>query len=67
MINYTYEAKEAKTGKKIKAQVQADNEQNAAKLIKDQGLTPLTIKAERGATSSFLNKVSTKDKVLFSR
>jgi len=67
MINYTYEAKEAKTGKKIKAQVQADNEQNAAKLIKAQGLTPLSIKAERGARSGFLNKVSTKDKVLFSR
>jgi type IV pilus assembly protein PilC len=67
MLSFDYEAKDAKTGKKIKAQVQADNEQAAAKLIREQGLTPLSIKAEKGATGRRLRRVRTKDKVLFSR
>ena len=36
MLNFTYEAKNAKTGQKVKAHVQADNEQAAAKLIREQ-------------------------------
>ena len=42
MLTFNYQARNAKTGKKIKAQVQADNEQAAAKLIREQGLTPLS-------------------------
>ncbi|HVX56164.1 MAG TPA: type II secretion system F family protein [Candidatus Saccharimonadales bacterium] len=67
MLNFTYEAKDAKSGKKIKAQVQADNEQAAAKLIREQGYTPLSIKAERPGGGFGLHRISTKDKVLFSR
>ncbi|HEX5744052.1 MAG TPA: type II secretion system F family protein, partial [Candidatus Saccharimonadales bacterium] len=67
MLSFDYEAKDAKTGKKIKAQVQADNEQAAAKLIREQGLTPLSIRAERGAVGRRLRRIRTKDKVLFSR
>jgi type IV pilus assembly protein PilC len=67
MLTFNYEAKNAKTGQKVKAQVQADNEQAAAKLIKEQGLTPLTIKEERGARTNFFRRIKTKDKVLFSR
>lgn len=67
MLSFDYEAKDAKTGKKIKAQVQADNEQAAAKLIREQGLTPLSIKAEKAAVGRRLNRIRTKDKVLFSR
>jgi type IV pilus assembly protein PilC len=67
MLSFDYEAKDAKTGKKIKAQVQADNEQAAAKLIREQGLTPLSIKAEKGAVGRRLKRIKTKDKVLFSR
>ncbi len=48
MLNFTYEAKNAKTGKKVKAQVQADSEAAAAKLIQAQGLTPISIKADKG-------------------
>jgi type IV pilus assembly protein PilC len=67
MLNYTYEARNAETGQKVKAQVQADNEESAAKLIRDQGLTPISIKSERAGGGLNLNRINTKDKVLFSR
>jgi len=68
MLTYTYEAKNAKTGQKVKAQVQADNEQAAAKLLREQGLTPLSIKLEKGSRGGrFHRRIKTKDKVLFSR
>lgn len=67
MLTFTYEAKNSKTGEKVKAQVQADNEQAAAKLIRDQGLTPLNIHADRAGGGRFRGRIKTKDKVLFSR
>jgi len=68
VLTFNYEAKNAKTGEKVKAQVQADNEQAAAKLIREQGLTPLNIKPERsGSFGPFHRRIKTKDKVLFSR
>jgi type IV pilus assembly protein PilC len=70
MLTYNYVARNAQTGQKVKAQVQADNEQAAAKLIHDQGLTPVSIKVGGeglGTNFKFLNKVKIKEKVLFSR
>lgn len=68
MLTFTYEAKNPKTGQKIKAQAQADNEQAAAKLIRGQGLTPLSITLEKSSVGSrFGRRIKTKDKVLFSR
>jgi len=69
MLTYKYEARNATTGKLIKAQVQADNEQVAANLLKTQGLTPLSISLDRKANGGrgFLSRVATKDRVLFSR
>lgn len=67
MLTYTYEAKNAKTGEKIKAQVQADSEQAAAKLIQGQGLTPTKIQVEKAAAGSHFRRIKIKDKVLFSR
>src|SRR5471030_2889555 len=67
MLTYNYQAKNAKTGQKVKAQVQADNEQAAAKLIRAEGLTPLEIKLERSSSGSRFRRIKTKDKVLFSR
>lgn len=67
MLTYSYVALNAKTGQRVKAQVQADNEQSAAKLLSSQGLTPIEIKAERAGGIDFLNRIKTKDKVLFSR
>jgi type IV pilus assembly protein PilC len=67
MLTFNYEAKNASTGKKIKAQVQADNEQEAAKAIRAQGLTPLNIQLEKGQGGRRFGRIKTKDKVLFSR
>jgi len=67
MLTFTYEAKNANTGKRVKAQVQADNEQAAAKVISEQGLTPLSIKLEKTGGGFGLHRIKTKDKVLFSR
>lgn len=69
MLTFRYEARNATTGKLVKAQVQADNEQVAANLLKTQGLTPLSITLDRRANGGrgVLSRVSTKDRVLFSR
>lgn len=66
MLTFNYRARNAQTGQKIKAQVQADNEQSAAKMIHEQGLTPLEIKLVK-SNSFGLKRIKTKDKVLFSR
>ncbi len=67
MLTFTYEARNASTGQKIKAQVQAENENSAATLIREEGLTPLSIKLEKSYGPRRLSHIRTKDKVLFSR
>lgn len=71
MLTYKYTAREAATGKKITAEVQAASEQAAAKLLHDQGLSPIEIipVSESGSNpiSRFKNRIKIKDKILFSR
>ncbi len=70
MITYKYTAKDPASGKKVHAEVQADSEQAAAKLITNQGLAPLEIIPEGGSSnplSSIFGRIKTKDKILFSR
>jgi type IV pilus assembly protein PilC len=67
MLSYTYEARNTTTGQKVKAEVQAENEKTAARLIKEQGLSPLSIKLSRQSFGGHLQRISTKDKVMFSR
>jgi len=70
MLTFAYEAKDASTGQKIKSTVEADNEQSAAKLIRDQGYTPLEIRLKQeGGTGigKIFSRVKTKDKIIFSR
>lgn len=68
MLSFKYTARDSTNGKKITAEVQAESEQAAAKLIRQQGLTPLEVTAsENGNKLGFLNRVSAKDRVLFSR
>lgn len=70
MLNYKYEARNPQTGEKVRAVVQADSEQSAAKLIKDQGLSPVSIVLENDSTKGFsrlFNHVKTKDRILFAR
>jgi len=70
MLNYQYTARNPATGQQVKAQVQADSEAAAAKLISQEGLVATDIHlmdAGRGALGSLTNRVSAKDRVLFSR
>lgn len=70
MLTFRYTARDSSTGEKITSEVQADNEQSAAKLIKQQGLAPVDIEAVDGSQSTFgkfRGRIKTKDKVLFSR
>ena len=70
MLSFKYTAREPSTGQYIKAEVQAEDEQAAAKLVRKEGLVPVDIKlAEKagGMLRSRFNRVKTRDKVLFSR
>lgn len=71
MLTFEYVARDPKTGEKIKAEVQADSEQAAAKLIHEEGFAPLDIvlKDSRsgGVLGRFQNKVKTKDRIVFAR
>ena len=70
MLTFQYEAKDRASGKHIKSTVQADSEAAAYKLLLDQGYTPKTITEQNkaGGLLGFLkNRVTTKDKVVFSR
>ena len=71
MLTFQYTARDPSTGKKVTANVQADNEAAASKLIQKEGLAPIEVKVltEGGNNffSRFLNRVGTKDKIIFSR
>ena len=70
MLTYEYEARDTTTGQKIKAEVQAESEQAASRLIQKEGLAPLTIKAKNvdgTGLAKYFNKVKTKDRVIFAR
>lgn len=69
-MTFEYTARNSATGEKVKAVVQADSEQAASKLIREEGLAPVSIKlveASTGGLKKLINRVKTKDKVLFSR
>ncbi|HSW37400.1 MAG TPA: type II secretion system F family protein [Candidatus Saccharimonadales bacterium] len=67
MLTFKYEARNPSTGEIVKSEVQADSEQAAAKLIREQGLAPVSIIPEKSAKTGRFHRVRTKDRVLFSR
>lgn len=70
MITFKVTARNPSSNEKIKTQVQADSQQAAAKMIKEQGYSPVEIVAIDGSAKGlgrFTNRVRTKDKILFSR
>ena len=69
MLNFTYEARNSSTGEKVKAEIQAESEQAAAKLIRAEGLAPIKITgADSDSAAGRLKKrIKTKDKILLSR
>ena len=70
MNKYSYEARDAASNKIVKSTVQAESEIAAAKLLSAQGFTPLKIELEddrAGIIKQFTNRVTTKDKIIFTR
>lgn len=71
MKKFNYEAKDTTTNKVVKAEVQADSEGAAAKLLISQGFTPLNIKEvdENGGNplARLTGRITTKDKIIFTR
>lgn len=70
MLTFKYVARNPTTGEKISAVVQADSQQAAAKLIRNEGLTPIDIKLDVqgvGVIGKKFKRIKAKDRVLFSR
>lgn len=71
MLTFSYIARDPASGQKVKAEVQAENESAASKLVKQQGLALLEISLKDsgvgGGLGKFTNRVKSKDKILFSR
>ena len=70
MLTYQYTAREPSTGRHVKAEVQADSESSAVKLIQNEGLVPIEItlgRTSKSLLSKYTSRVKTRDKVLFSR
>lgn len=70
MLSFRYTARDPATGKYVKSDVQAENQQAAAKLIKKEGLVPIDITLAEKGVGGFgkrFNHVKIKERVLFSR
>jgi type IV pilus assembly protein PilC len=70
MLTFIYTARDTASNKKIKSTVQAESQKSAAKLLMAQGMIPIEIIEQSQAGGPFdklLNRVGTKDKVIFTR
>lgn len=70
MKKFNYEARDTSSNKIVKATVQADSENAAAKLLIAQGFTPFDIKeVNEGGTfiGRLTGRITTKDKIVFTR
>lgn len=70
MKKFLYEARDQASNKIIKASLQADSESVAARLLLQQGFTPISIKEEtpdRNLIARLSGRITTKDKIVFTR
>ncbi len=69
MKRYTYRAIEKKTKKTVTGTIQADSERAAGKVLVEQGYIPekITEEGSGGFLSKISNKVSSKDRIIFTR
>ena len=70
MKKFIYEARDQKTNKMVKAIVQAESERSAARLLVEQGFSPLSIKEqpeEGGILKRLTNRITSKDKIVYLR
>jgi type IV pilus assembly protein PilC len=69
MVMFKYIARDPATGKKVEGSLQADNEKTVAKILKGQGYALLEAEVEESTDffSKISGRITTKDKVIFSR
>lgn len=70
MLNFTYKARDMASNKIVKSTVQAESEGEAGRLLMERNLVPLSIEPEgqkAGLLDKIQNRVTTKDKVVFTR
>lgn len=67
MRRFDYKAKEKTTGKIIKGSIQAENEQTAGHLLIDQGYIPISVVEEGSLLFGGQGRVTTKDRITFTR
>ena len=70
MKHFNYEARDLQNNNILKATVQADSEDAAAKLLIGQGLSPISIKEEGdkgGLFANLVGRITTQDRIVFSR
>ena len=67
MKRYNYKAKDKKTGKEVKGNIQAENERTAGRLLIDQGFIPITVSEEGQGLFGGKGHVTAKDRITFTR
>ena len=67
MKRFNYKAKEKETGKVIKGNIQAENEQTAGRLLVEQGYIPESITEEGLGIFGGKGRVTGKDRIMFTR
>lgn len=70
MITFKYTARDGSTGKKVSSVVSASSREEAAKVIIDQGYSPLSITPQtsgKGFLASFRGRIKAKERVIFAR
>ncbi|MDO4399101.1 MAG: type II secretion system F family protein [Candidatus Saccharibacteria bacterium] len=67
MKRFKYKAKEKETGKVVKGNIQAENEQTAGRLLIDQGYVPQSVVEEGEGLLGGKSRVTNKDRITFTR
>ena len=67
MKRFSYKAKDKETGKLIKGNIQAESEQVAGRLLIEQGYVPQTLSEQGAGLLSKGNRITTKDRITFTR
>ena len=68
MRKFAYEARDQSNNSIVKAEVQADSETSAARLLTAQGMTPLKIRElsdDEGFFARLTGRITPKDKIVF--
>ncbi len=67
MRRFNYKAKERETGKVVKGNIQAENEQTAGRLLIDQGYIPESVVEEGSGLFGGKGHITNKDRIMFTR